>query len=175
MMLYRFKYKTSEILQIITTICLFTSLKRKCKLTHIMSNYRPNSNLSDKKDRMYRSMKKTHINHYVVMCIAGGLQVIIGGYPEDFRFFGGYAIKAEGRNAVIFHSEKGENLWYRTTQKAILPVLSTVTGFRWSVFMHPGVSRAAGVNRNLPVFPGRSRLLSSHKPYIMRCYSMTGM
>lgn len=56
MMLYLFKYKTSEILQIITTICLFTSLKCKCKLTHIMSNYRPNINLSDKKDRMYRGM-----------------------------------------------------------------------------------------------------------------------
>lgn len=94
MMLYQFKYKTSEILQIITTICLFTSLKRKCKLTHIMSNYRPNINLSYKKDRMYRSMQKTYINHCVVMCIDGGLQVIIGGYPEDFRFFGGYAIKA---------------------------------------------------------------------------------
>lgn len=110
MMLYQFKYKTSEILQIITTICLFTSLKRKCKLTHIMSNYRLNINLSDKKDRMYRRMQKTHINHCVVMCIAGGLQVIIGGYPEDFRFFGGCAIKAEGLSAIIFHSEKGENL-----------------------------------------------------------------
>lgn len=110
MMLYRFKYKTSEILQIITTICLFTSLKRKCKLTHIMSNYRPNINLSDKKDRMYRSMQKTHTNHYVVICIIGGLQIIIGDYPEDFRFFGGCAIKAEGLNNSIFHSEKGDNL-----------------------------------------------------------------
>lgn len=110
MMLYQFKYKTSEILQIITTICLFTSLKCKFKLTHIMSNYRSNSNLSDKKDRMYRRIQKTHINHCVVMCVAGGLQVIIGGYPEDFRFFGGCAIKAEGLNAVIFHSEKGSNL-----------------------------------------------------------------
>lgn len=110
MMLYRFKYKTSEILQIITTICLFTSLKRKCKLTHIMSNYRSNINLSDKKDRMYRCIQKMHINHCVVVCITGGLQVIIGSYPEDFRFFGGCAIKAEGLNAVIFHSEKGGKL-----------------------------------------------------------------
>ncbi|EMD6372383.1 TPA: hypothetical protein ACYSAQ_003911 [Morganella morganii] len=55
-------------------------------------------------------MQKTHINHYVVMCIAGGLQIIIGGYPEDFRFSGGYAIKAEELNAGIFHSEKGDNL-----------------------------------------------------------------
>lgn len=75
-----------------------------------MSNSRSNSNLSDKKDRMYRCIQKTHINHCVVMCIAGGVQVIIGGYSEDFRFFGGCAIKAERLNAVIFHSEKEDNL-----------------------------------------------------------------
>lgn len=63
MMLYQFKYKTSEILQIITTIHLFTSLKRKCKLTHIMSNYRLNGNLSDKKDRICCCMQKYYINH----------------------------------------------------------------------------------------------------------------
>ncbi len=110
MMLYRFKYKTSEILQIITTICLFTSLKRKCKLTHMMSNYRPNSNLSDKKDRICCRMQKYHINHDIAEWFTVSPKVIIGGYPEDFRFFGGYAIKAEGLNTRIFHSEKGENL-----------------------------------------------------------------
>lgn len=110
MMLYRFKYKTSEILQIITTICLFTSLKRKCKLTHIMSNYRPNGNLSDKKDRIYCCMQKYYINHDIAEWFTASLKVIIGCYPGDFRFFGGCVIKAERLNAVIFHSEKGENL-----------------------------------------------------------------
>lgn len=89
MVLWLFKCETPEILQIITTMCLFTSLKRKCKITRIMSKLRFNNSLSDKKDRICCVMQKYHANHDVELYIIAGLQRIIGIYPEDFRFSGG--------------------------------------------------------------------------------------